>query len=565
MAKDTIDVWIEGGGKETLTQQHYKASGGEGTVYQKGSLAYKIMHPGHSIIPQKKMQELHCIKVNNVLIPLNYLLDSKGKPIGFTMRYVHDADSLCKLFNIGFKQKCALSPQDIVDLVREMQQTLQSVHDASILVVDFNQMNFLVDSRKWKIPYFIDTDSYQTPSFLATAIMECIRDRSVPRGQFSIYTDWFSWGVVTFWLYIGTHPYRGKHPSYGNNDWCGKRMDDNISIFDSDVVMPANCCDLSVIPKAHLDWYKKIFTTTDRCIPPPPDGKVIVVAGIQVKDVADFVVSQIFEYDSQIRRIFQENNVRYVITKEKLWADDTPVFNCPVKYDYVGFTKVEDGDVPLFVTSKDGRLCIYDWKNKTIVHESPVENVMVHGGHVYTQSGNKLIKHTCTRIYDRTIYSVKEAANIFGSACSFFDGVVVQDVLGKCRLAIPDKDDDFVNIAVPELDGVRVIDAKYIRGTCVLIAEKSGKITRYVLTFSSSRSNYHVRTAETDIGDSADFIMKSYGLCVSPVEGGDLETWSGDQSKIFKKSPIPMGSLMYTEHGKTMFAVDNKLYSVEKK
>jgi len=564
MSQD-VEVVIEGGGKEILTQNHYKASGGEGTVYQKGGTAFKIMHPGHKIIPRKKLEELNLIQATNVLIPLKYLLDKKGNPIGFTMKFVQDTESLCKLFNMGFKQKSGLSQQDIVDLVRAMQTTLQKIHDAGTLVVDFNQMNFLVDSKQFKIPYFIDTDSYQTPSYPATAIMECIRDRSVQRGQFSIFTDWFSWGVVTFWLYIGTHPYRGGHPNYSMNDWNGKRMDDNVSLFDSAVTMPANCLPLSVIPKPHLDWFKEVFHSKGRGIPPLPDGHVVVSAGIVMKGVADFIVTNLFEYDSPIRTIYFDGTSRYAVTKGNVWRDNIAVLKCDVKYDAVGFNKVEDRDTPILVNLKDGKMNFYDWNSKISLDEMEAEKLMFYNGKAYSQSGNRLIEHTCTKLYGRIIHSVREAANIFGQACEFYDGVVIQDIVGKTWLLVPTDSNAFNNTAVLELNGYRVTDAKFLGDTCVVLAEKSGKMQRFVITFTKSREHYSIRKTDADIGDSADFIVKTTGVCIAPVTGGDLETWSGGQSKVFKKSPIPMGSILHSENNMTMFAVDDKLFSVEKK
>lgn len=561
---DKIEVMVEGVGKETLTQQNYVATGGEGTVYQKGGTAFKIMLPGKNVIPRQKMQELGMIQDNTVLVPKRYILDSKGNPIGITMRYVHDIEFLCKLFNIGFRQKKGYSNKDAVELVKALQATLQKIHDAKILVVDFNQMNFLVDGKTMKTPYFIDTDSYQTPSFPATALMESVRDRSVPRGKFSIGTDWYSWGIVTFWIYVGTHPYRGSHPNYNNNEWCTKRMDDGVSVFNKDVAMPANCYDFSVIPKAHLEWYKNVFTKGDRSIPPLADGQIVIVAGIRVKDVAQFLTRLVMKYDSSIRRVEAIGNNRYVLTNKMLWKDSTPVMTYSEKYDDVAMLACDEGD-PVITMFNNRMFTVYDWGKKTTLHEIEADDFMASGGKVYTRSQNKLIEHSCSRIYDRVIHSVKEVADIFGSACKLYDGVVVQDVIGKARLAIRNDDGSFVNIPVPELDGLRVTDAKCIAQYCVVVGEKAGKVNRYIFNFSSGRSTYHMRTEEANAGDSADFVLKPNGLCISPVVGDDLETWTGDQCKVFKKGPIPTGALMYTEKSQTMFALDDSLYVTEKK
>lgn len=567
---DTIKVIVEGQGAVTLGYKNYKASGGEGMVLQKGGTAYKIMHPGKQVIPRKKLQELGAIKSDNVLIPTAYINNTSGVPIGFTMNYIHGTESLCKLFNIGFRQQKGLGPNDIIELVKALQLTLIKVHEAQSLVVDFNQMNFLVDGKTYVIPYFIDTDSYQTPSFPATALMECVRDRISPKGKFTQYTDWFSWACVTFWLYTGLHPYRGSYPGYSKKDWNGSRMDDHISVFHKGVSVPSQMQDLSVIPKAHLEWFKEVFVNKGRSIPPLPEGTVLVVAGIRVKDVAQFSVIEVAEYDSDVRRVFLNEGTRYVLTKKKLWVDKTPIFSFPDKYNDIFVTKA-DGCPPVLAALISNRmdaknsLIFIDWKDGRMIHRECADDAMTYNGTVYSRHGNVMTEHNIRKMDNPSFHTSRQAITVFGSACQLFTGVAVQDMLGKCILAIPNENDKFVNINVKELDGVRVISAKFEGKTCVLIGEKNSDFKRFVVTFSHGRTNYHVRITDAQPGDSADFLCKPTGLCISPVEGDDLETWAGDNSKVFKDGPIPAGSIMYGERDKTMFCVGNKLYETRKK
>ena len=68
--------------------------------------------------------------------------------------------------------------------------------------------NFLID-RDMQHVLFIDVDSYQTAGFPATAIMDSIRDRH--SSTYSAGTDWFSFAILAFQMFVGVHPYRGKH------------------------------------------------------------------------------------------------------------------------------------------------------------------------------------------------------------------------------------------------------------------------------------------------------------------------------------------------------------------
>jgi hypothetical protein len=178
----------------------------------------------------------------------------------------------------------------IIKLVKKFQDGIQCVHSKDILIVDVNEYNFIVNSSFDEI-FFIDCDSYQTPSFPATAIMESIRDRHSK--TFSKETDWYSWGILVFQMQIGIHPYKAKHPKYKTLD---EKMIHNISVFNKDVSVPAVCYPLTVIPENYRNWYKAIFEDGKRIAPP---DTMIAVVPIQtyVKDIIHSNYFDIKKYD----------------------------------------------------------------------------------------------------------------------------------------------------------------------------------------------------------------------------------------------------------------------------
>jgi len=153
----------------SLTKNDFLASGGEGEVYIKSGTAYKIYHEPSKIIPAGKVNELSAIKNPNVIRPQSYVLDSKNKPIGYTMRYVPDTLALCQLFTKAFRNRNNIDHDMMQGLIRNLHQIVVDVHKANILIVDLNEMNFLV-SPDFKDVFAIDTDSYQV----------CLRDHFVP-------------------------------------------------------------------------------------------------------------------------------------------------------------------------------------------------------------------------------------------------------------------------------------------------------------------------------------------------------------------------------------------------
>src|SRR4029077_16726083 len=123
-----------------------------------------------------KIQELSGLTEANIIRPLDLLLDGKNRPIGYSMRYIGKSFALCQLFPKAFRQRHNLTPELTLQLVRKLQDGVRHVHSKGILVVDLNELNFLV-AEDFSELFFIDVDSYQTPSYPATVLMESVRDR----------------------------------------------------------------------------------------------------------------------------------------------------------------------------------------------------------------------------------------------------------------------------------------------------------------------------------------------------------------------------------------------------
>ena len=60
------------------------------------------------------------------------------------MRQVENACSLCQLFPRAFRQRTNLTPDVALSLVRKLQAGVRHVHANNILIVDLNELNFLV-------------------------------------------------------------------------------------------------------------------------------------------------------------------------------------------------------------------------------------------------------------------------------------------------------------------------------------------------------------------------------------------------------------------------------------
>ena len=558
---------IQNKGSETFTDSSYVAAGGEGTILKKGGKAYKIYHDEKKMIPVSKIQELQVLsKLDNILGPQEILFDSKRQkvPIGFSMPFIKDTEFLCKLFNQNFKNDNNIDPDDLVKLVRKMQETLIEIHNNRILVVDFNEMNFLMDKKSYTIPYFIDVDSYQTPSHRATAIMDSIRDRKVKNNQWTQMSDWFSFGVVAFQIYMGVHPYRGKHPDYKPNQWP-ERMEKNISVFAKGVQLPPSCPGWDVVPKPHLEWFKCIFEKGDRSIPPLPDGviTVFIPQATMIYSTGKFDVKELSEFKETIRSVFFSNGYTYTVTNEAIYKGAMKFYEFKTKMGRVGLVDVPN-TTPLIVT-QDGDIIKFQDEKDVIYATIAADNAMEYNGRFYTLRGDTLSENYFEN-FNKPLHMVKKLCSVFESATKLYKGVAVQDVLGKCWLAIPFRPGACVNIPVKELDGYRIIGACYENRFCILMGEKKGKYSRFVLYFNKEHNSYTCRVSEDVDLDDINFTVNSKGVCILAV-GDDKAEVFRDNVKVFDFDSPPFSSAMklLTDGMTIMFVNKKKLYSVNMK
>lgn len=542
----------------------YGGQGGEGTILKDPPIAYKIYHDESRMIPLTKIEELQVLRqYPNILGPQDILFDSKNKktPIGFTMPYVEDREFITSLFNRNFKEDKNITPEIIVDLVKKMQETLQKIHQEKILVVDFNEMNFLVSTKNYSDVYFIDVDSYQTPSHHATAIMESIRDRKVKNNQWTELSDWYSFGIVAFQLYTGVHPYRGKHPSFKVNQWP-ERMEKGVSVFEKDVKMPPSFMGWDVIPKAHLEWFKDVFGKNNRSIPPMADGATFfaVLQPVLISSTGKFSVKPIQKYGETIRSIHFCNGNTFVVTKKTIYKGSSLWASVPNVSGQLGLVDVSGSDPVIVTKEKD----IISFLSKTGAQEASINarEAMEYNGILYSLYGGHLREHTVQK-FQKMIVSTKTISQVLSNS-KLYKGVAVQEILGKVWLAIPYEPGKCFNGQITELEGYRIINAQYDNRFCVIMAEKDRKYHRIVLFFDKLHKSYTCRISEDVNLTDISFAVKGNGVCVLSADSQTVEV-TQDNQKVYEYTdpPFDPDTRLHTDGLSIMFFNGKILYEVK--
>lgn len=567
----TLQIQDDSHGKQKLTDRDFVASGGEGSVYQNNGIAYKIYHDPKRCIPVGKIQELSELQSPNILGPRSVVRDlKKQNPIGFSMPFASGTVPICKLFTKTFRNQSGFSETDAVDLVAETQKVVNFVHSKKCLIVDLNEYAILVGNG-YKTPYFIDVDSWQTPSFKATALMESVRDRKVVNQQFTEGSDWFSWGIVVFQLYIGIHPYKGKHPDFSPKEWS-ERMDQNVSVFDKKAGLPASCRPFDVIPKLQLNWFIDTFRDGHRSVPPLPDAIApmpVEVAVVVIKGTENFNAERVGKYHDPVVYAFGFGSENYTLTTKQLYAKSRGVNPTRVFTENAKRFVFNSGIGEAFLAChKDKTLTIELTKQKfgedpVVVRQDMVSDIFVRDGRLYSITGERLMEHVFVS-GKKVLHSFKSLGTVLPNATKVFSGCVYQSLLGEPAFMIPYDEGKIYFKIIKELAGYRIVDAKSEDNVLVVLGEKKGKHTRFVFVFDSEYKNYTVRTSENVDLEPINFTKIPGRVCVLYAGNETLEIFV-DNSKVktVEKAPLDADMKLFNSEGKIFFMSDNEIYRLD--
>lgn len=549
---------VVGGARVKLTQQMYVAAGGEASIYKYQSRALRIYHDQKDMPPVARLQELSKITPKNVIRPIDVITDAKsGQALGFSMDFVADTEPLCRFFTPAFKKANNITPVISGNLVVDIQKTIAQLILEGFLPVDLNELNVLSSLQNF-IPYFIDIASWATPSFPATAVMDNVRDPTVQGNAFTAGSTWYSFGVMATQLYLGIHPFHGMHPVY-KMDWK-KRMALNASIFEAGVKVPIADPTFSVIPRAHLEWLKRLFSDSKfRDTPPLPGAvapmQVIPAAARVINATGSFSVDRWLKLPCDVVDVYTNFGNTYVVTTERVYwvvgTTITPIFDRS-KHRQVFVTPL-DASTAVLTAIGDGKVAFWHYTHVggkiTLIEETPLTSgFFARNQRLYSCVGTQLLEHEFMSLGAKVLHTTTHLDNVNDLTARFFDGVVYQDLFGKAWLTVPFQAGATVSKAIPQLDGYRIIDAKMVGQICAVIGEKNNNFVQFIVAFDPAFNTYKVR----EIKDQRElnFTVTPNGICVMLV-GDKLELFKDPfAAKVVDNPPIDASTrLMMTPAG----------------
>jgi len=557
-----MDIYVNGQ-KITLTQKNYVAKGGEGSIYKRGKVAFKIYEDLRKMIPLAKIGELNVLKRPSIVCPKDPIYNDQKHLVGFTMDWLGgNIVALCKLFTNSFRDTNAITNDMAIELVENIKNDIHYVHQNKCLIVDGNELNYMV-SDDFVTPYFIDVNAWQTPSFGATAIMPSIRDWTTDK--FNEMTDWFSFAIVSFQIFVGIHPYKGKHKAYKKNDFIN-RIKDGVSVFNTEVSLPPTVRDFNLIPSAYKDWYFKIFEHGNRVLPPHLPGQMgqVQVQVYLVKSTDNFEIRELSNYPEKI--LF--HNAQFDVTKTE---NHIIIGKCPYEAhsSEVLFATVQQ--FPVLVKIVDNKV-----QFKALNHPDPVINLdatdkMIVNNTLYLRNKDKLMEIDFKYLGGKIHPLIKTTWGIEAYAAKMFSNVIYQSALGAAILSIPlpDVKSSFITKRIPELDEYMILDAKYENRICMLTGNKGGIYTRIIIIFDEKHDKYRIRFINGIDYTAINFTTLDNGVCVMITDDDAVEIFLNriDKDQIKRiEDPVINSSMRLCKSGtRVRFFRDKSLYEIKMK
>ncbi|MDO8469993.1 MAG: hypothetical protein Q7S84_03180 [bacterium] len=538
-----IQVTLEGKGPVTLRPSDHVATGGEGSIYRVSDMVVKIYtDPGKMAKSGMidKIKALTVLQHRCIVAPRGLAVDSAKGPVGYYMPYV-DGHPLARVFTTEFHRREKFTSKHASTLVDRMREVFVFAHGHKAILVDPNELNWFAQFTGGDPdPRIVDVDSWSIGRWPPTVVMPSVRDWHAKK--FDERTDWFAWGVVTFQVYTGIHPYKGTLDGYARGD-LENRMRANASVFTPGVRLNQAVRDFSCIPTSLLSWYEATFQKGERTEPPSPFDKALATPrAIQVLRVVTTAASGMLVYEKlfgfpgdEATRIFPcglallaSNKLVDLATRQHSMTVASS--DCEVIRVRKGWLAgwVERGSVRLeFI--RDGGL-----RSEILPFSVKVRQLVGYENRMFGVTDQGLMEIKCTQLGDRVIASAGQTWGILVNSTKWFDGCGVIDAMGAKFVIAPFGDAAVTQTRVRELDGVQVIAGKAgNRFVSLIYIDKSGTYQKIELTFNHDYSSYKVWSGVTD-GPELNLAILPKGVCATILEDGTLAVFAPTSGSVTK-------------------------------
>lgn len=559
----TQSVVLEGRGPVTIRPSNHIATGGQGSVYRLGDIAVKLYTDPSRVITDRLVDRVAYqskFKHPGIAAPIG-MVTSKHAPVGLYLPFV-EGDFLSIVFTNDFWKAHNITTATINRIVESMSSVVAYAHGQKTLLIDANELNWLVDLHPTPTATAIDVDAWAIPNFKPTVIMPSIRDYTHP--EFSELTDWFAWGIVTFQLYTGIHPYKGTLDGFAKGDLTA-RMRAGQSVFNPKVTLNAAVRPLSTIPSQLRNWYEATFQQNSRTTPPSPSAPNISAApAAQTMRVTVQPDSTALTFEKVLS--LPGRSITHVYPCGVARTDKGELVDITTKADLLSNVKDRPGVEWEVLTSHRGWLLVPQpgpspvpilhsdaWRwSSLFVHSNNLSVTEVRSS-IAAPATTPGFKYRVVPVADSTrlmhlnmqgltqlnlldlnphLLAAGETWNLITNSTRWFDNVGVMDTLGSMWVIFPYDTAKVATVRVPELDRHQVITARAgHRFASFIVLEKTGDYKKIELSFAKDYTTYTAWTGPAD-SPELNLTVLPHGVCATIVKDGELDIFVPSNSQV---------------------------------
>jgi hypothetical protein len=224
---------------------------------------------------------------------------------------------------------------------------------------------------------------------------------------------------------------------------------------------------------------------------------------------------------------------------------------------------------PFAAYIEGGQLKLWDIPSaKAIPMLCACQEVMACDGRIYVKNGTDILELNFieSSFILASVAKVGNALDVPG-ATKVFDAVLIQSLLGSFFVSIFPAKGRCFQIKVKELEGHRIIDAKYENNMLAVVGvDKSGKYNRFMMRFSPTYDKYDCKIFKDVQYTGLNFTVADHGTCVLINEEEQVEIWSN----VLGRGPVQVlddpnikGDMnLYHVSSKIVFAKGNELSNI---
>ena len=121
------------------------------------------------------------------------------------------------------------------------------------------------------------------------------------------------------------------------------------------------------------------------------------------------------------------------------------------------------------------------------------------------------------------------------------------------------------SVRIKELDGHRIVDGKFDNNVLMLVGERNGVYSKFILRFDTSYATYDIRIVNDIAYEGLNFVTLDNGICLHLNENEELEIFSSrihaNGLNILADATL-QGARLFKHGTQALFSRDDTLYSM---